>query len=65
MPHDPQDRAPVGWSDVRDVALVVVGIGLVVYEALTHDNPRTELLVLYASMMGLPAYLMARRNGSK
>lgn len=61
QPEPPHGRP---WADVRDVVLVAAGVMLTIFEALTHEHPRTELLVLYASMMGLPAYLISRRGGS-
>lgn len=44
---------------VRDTVLFVVGVGLIVNEALRQTEPRFYLLVLYAAMVGLPAFLSA------
>lgn len=44
-----------GW---RDVTLFVTGLGLIVHEAvLRHGPERPTLLVLYAGMVGAPAFL--------
>lgn len=44
-----------GW---RDVILFLTGLGLIVYEAVLREGPeRPTLLVLYAGMVGLPAFL--------
>lgn len=44
-----------GW---RDVILFFTGIGLIVNEAVLREGPeRPTLLVLYAGMVGLPAFL--------
>lgn len=44
-----------GW---RDVTLFVTGLGLIVHEAVLREGPeRPTLLVLYAGMVGLPAFL--------
>lgn len=42
---------------VRDVALFVTGLALIVNEARRPEEPRFYLLVLYAAMVGLPAFL--------
>ena len=44
-----------GW---RDVILFLTGLGLIVNEAVLREGPeRPTLLVLYAGMVGLPAFL--------
>jgi hypothetical protein len=44
-----------GW---RDTVLFLTGIGLIIYEAvLRSGTERPTLLVLYAGMVGLPAFL--------
>jgi hypothetical protein len=48
---------PSGW---RDAALFLTGLGLIVYEAVVRTGPeRPTLLLLYAGMVGLPAFLRA------
>lgn len=54
-----------GW---RDVALFLTGLSLIVYEAVLREGPeRPTLLVLYAGMVGLPAFLRSdeKRNDSR
>lgn len=44
-----------GW---RDTLLFLTGLGLIVYEAVLRTGPeRPTLLLLYAGMTGLPAFL--------
>lgn len=44
-----------GW---RDAVLFLTGLGLIVHEAVLRSGPeRPTLLVLYAGMIGLPAFL--------
>lgn len=38
---------------VRDLALLLAGVGLTVYEGITGGTERPSLYVLYAGMMGL------------
>lgn len=46
-----------GW---RDAVLFLTGIGLIVHEATIRTGPeRPTLLLLYAGMVGLPAFLRA------
>lgn len=52
----------------RDAILFVVGVSLIINEAVLHaGTPRIELLVLYGGMTGLPVILQAnesqKRNG--
>ncbi len=50
-------------NDVRDFILFAVGLGLTIREAVFVTTDRPDLLILYAGMMGLPAYLYSQRNG--
>lgn len=50
-------------QDLRDATLFVSGLVLTIHEAIFRDTVRPEWLILFASMMGLPAYLTKRRNG--
>lgn len=52
-----------GW---RDGMLFLVGLGLIIHEAVLRTGPeRPTLLLLYAGMVGLPAFLRAdeKRQG--
>ncbi len=51
-------RLPNGFTGWRDTVLFVSGIGLIFYEAILREGPeRPTLLILYAGMVGLPAFL--------
>lgn len=45
------------WKFSRDGVLFFVGIAGIVYEAVSNHGDRPTLLVLYAAMVGLPAFL--------
>lgn len=47
------------WPLIRDVVLFVGGLAGVANEALRFGGERPTLLLLYAAMMGLPAFLRA------
>lgn len=53
---------PDQWHAIRDVALFTGGLIGVLHETYFSQLDRPALLVLFAAMMGLPAYL---RNGDK
>lgn len=59
-----QQPSATGW---RDGLLFLTGLALIVNEAVIRTGPeRPTLLVLYAAMVGLPAFLRAddrRANG--
>lgn len=44
-------------QDVRDAVLFLSGLGGVVHETLISPEPREVLLIVFAAMMGLPAFL--------
>lgn len=45
------------WPLIRDIILFTTGLSLVIYEAvLRTGEPRWNLLILYAGMMGLTAF---------
>ena len=47
-----------GVAAWRDTILFMVGLGLIIYEAVARTGPeRWGLLVLYAGMVGLPLVL--------
>lgn len=53
---------PAGW---RDAALFLTGLGLIVHEAVFRTGPeRPTFLLLYAGMVGLPAFLRADERRS-
>lgn len=56
----PQRPSPYEWRLIRDVILFAGGLIGVVHETFWTNFDRPALLVLYAAMMGLPAFL---RNG--
>jgi hypothetical protein len=54
------------WSTYRDIVLFIAGIGGVFHETVVQTGERPTLLILFAAMMGLPAFLRAdeaRKNG--
>jgi uncharacterized membrane protein YobD (UPF0266 family) len=55
---DSADRAERRFKLFRDVALFVTGASLLVYETVTKEGvERPSLLLIFAAMMGLPAFL--------
>jgi len=50
------------WHDVRDILLFFCGLAGVVHETLLTNAERPALLVLFAAMMGLPAFLRADKG---
>ena len=54
------------WPWVRDIVLFFAGLAGVAYEAAAQSGERPTLLLLYAAMMGLPAFLRQdERNGGR
>ena len=51
------------WHAIRDAALFLGGLAGVLHEAVFTNTERPALLVLYAAMMGIPAFL--RANGKR
>ncbi len=47
------------WPFVRDVTLFVAGLLGVAHETLVSHSDRPTLLLLFAGMMGLPAFIRA------
>lgn len=45
------------WPLLRDIALFFGGIAGVIHETLLAKTERPTLLILFAAMMGLPAFL--------
>ena len=52
-------RSPSWWPPhvTRDGALFLAGLAGVAHETLFADTERPTLLILFAGMMGLPAFL--------
>lgn len=50
-------RFRVTFHPTRDTILFVVGLAGIVYEAVVSGTDRPTLLILYAAMVGLPAFL--------
>lgn len=55
----------VTWPQLRDVILFFGGLAGVVHETLFASAQRPELLVVFAAMMGLPAFLQADTRRGK
>lgn len=47
------------WNDQRDILLFLAGLGGVFHETVIQTGERPTLLILFAAMMGLPAFLRA------
>jgi hypothetical protein len=47
----------ISWQTLRDIILFFAGLAGVANEALAQGAERPTLLLLYAAMMGLPAFL--------
>lgn len=45
------------WPVIRDVVLFLAGLGGVAHETVLAHADRPTLLILFAAMMGLPAFL--------
>jgi hypothetical protein len=55
----------IDWTHLRDAVLFCAGLAGVVHETLFSHVDRPALLVLYAAMMGLPAFLRADKRGDE
>jgi hypothetical protein len=53
------------WPFLRDVALFTGGLAGVAHETLIGHAERPTLLILFAAMMGLPAFLRPSGGGRK
>lgn len=52
------------WKNIRDVVLFASGLAGVFHETVLATAERPTLLLLFAAMMGLPAFLRTdERNG--
>lgn len=52
------------WPQIRDIGLFLGGIGGVIHETLLSKSERPTLLILFAAMMGLPAFLRPQESGT-
>jgi hypothetical protein len=54
------------WPFLRDVLLFFAGLAGIAHQTLIAPQPSESLLVLFAAMCGLPAFLRQdeRRNGN-
>jgi hypothetical protein len=53
------------WLAVRDTALFLGGFAGAIHETLLSGSDRPDLLILYAAMMGLPAFLESDRRRAR
>lgn len=53
------------WPLIRDILLFCGGLAGVAYETLASQADRPTLLLLFAAMMGLPAFLRADEKDKK
>ena len=49
------------WPFIRDLVLFLAGLAGVAHETLSEHVDRPQLLLVFAGMLGLPAFL--RKNG--
>lgn len=47
------------WNVARDILLFLGGLAGVAHETLLQHSDRPTLLILFAAMMGLPAFLQS------
>ena len=51
------------WPSLRDILLFTGGLAGVLHETVLRDGPeRPTLLILFAAMLGLPAFLAGDRD---
>jgi hypothetical protein len=53
------------WNLIRDICLFFGGLAGVAYETLGTNIDRPTLLLLFAAMMGLPAFLRSDEKKDK
>jgi hypothetical protein len=51
------------WPIIRDVLLFLGGLAGVMHETIISRVERPSLLLLFAAMMGLPAFLRNGKSG--
>lgn len=60
--RNPRPACIVKWPLARDVLLFSGGMAGVIHETLLSHLERPTLLILFAAMMGLPAFLQPRQE---
>lgn len=60
----PVERQPRRWKLklTRDAVIFAVGVGGIIHETLFTQSDRPTLLILFAAMIGLPAFLRFDEN---
>lgn len=53
------------WKQLRNATLFFGGLAGVLHETLLQHTERPTLLILFAAMMGLPAFLGTRDDGPR
>ncbi len=61
----PRTRFETLWPRLRDALLFFGGLMGVAYETLGEGAERPTLLLLFAAMMGLPAFLRSGNGEAK
>lgn len=56
---------PARWPALRDILLFFGGLAGVFHETVIAVGERPTLLILFAAMMGLPAFLRQDDKGDK
>lgn len=59
------DRWNRRWQNTRDMLLFFGGMAGVAWETLAETTERPSLLILFAAMMGLPAFLRQEKGDDK
>lgn len=56
VPRDPRGfrTTSVWWPLARQILLFAAGLTLLLIEVLTHDEPRTPVLLVSFALLGLP-----------
>jgi len=55
--NETQPQSRLRWPLLRDTTLFLAGVAGVVHETVIVTQERPTLLLLFAAMMGLPAFL--------
>lgn len=53
------------WKNIRDIVLFFSGLAGVFYETVISVSERPTLLLMFAAMMGLPAFLRTDEKPDK
>lgn len=58
MTKQPAQTLLAAWPLVRDVIIVIVALGLIVYEAVFYDGQvRQPLIIAYVGLLASPVFL--------